>query len=86
MIIHFTLPPNSGGSVGEERAPPVDRDTSVEIPGYSSLSEPRDSAEENIPMQQLRSDSPYGEADQGNIASPQPGDRTVKKGIYVYRE
>lgn len=88
----------SGGSGGDEKTPAaVEQDTSIEIPGYSSISEPHDSVEENIPLQDLRPDSPYTETetqpdspytetDQGMITSPQPGDRTMKKGIYVYRE
>ncbi|KAK2156437.1 hypothetical protein LSH36_213g02000 [Paralvinella palmiformis] len=89
---------SSGGSGGDEKTPAaVEQDTSIEIPGYSSISEPHDSVEENIPLQDLRPDSPYTETetqpdspytetDQGMITSPQPGDRTMKKGIYVYRD
>ena len=66
-----------------------DRDVSMEIPGYSSPSEHRDSIEESIPMQALRrsgDSGPVAGREPGRPEGPLAGERTIRKGPFVYRE
>lgn len=71
-----------------EEPPPSDREISMEIPGYSSPSEMRDSMEESIPMQALGRDESNNNSGRGRplAEAPQTGERTLKKGPFVYRE
>ncbi|ELT95848.1 hypothetical protein CAPTEDRAFT_206641, partial [Capitella teleta] len=72
----------SSMSTNEEPVP-SDRDVSMEIPGYSSPSEMRDSMEESIPMHDLRRE---GSGGRSQMDMPQTGDRMLKKGPFVYRD
>jgi hypothetical protein len=66
-----------------EEPHPSDRDISIEIPGYSSPSEMRDSMDESIPMHPIRREDSAGRS---RGEQPLTGDRMLKKGPFVYRE
>lgn len=73
---------------GAEEAYHLERDPSGEIPGYTSPQR-MGSIEEQEPETESHltgSDSPYVDLQHGDMTGPQTGNKTVKKGIYVYRE
>ena len=52
------------------------RDISVDMPSYSSPSDHMESIEDGVPMGSMH----------GSPVRPQMGDRTLRKGPFVYRE
>ena len=63
-------------------------EVSTEIPGYSSASDGRqDSMDEAIPMRPVRVGNGHSPSlEQGSPTRPMTGDRTLRKGPFVYRE